>query len=90
MCDNYYGFCYIAVIIFLIFAAIGFFLLKLRLLESFILGAVASFCYLNTVELPSKVTERDKAAIHIFYLINVILIIAYVLYSIFQSSSLKR
>lgn len=90
MCNDYYGFCYIAVIIFLILMALGFFLLKLKLFEAFILGVVGSFCYLNTLELPSKVTERDKATIHIFYLINVILIITYVLYSILKSSPLTR
>lgn len=84
--STYYSYCYVALLLFVIFIVVGWILLKVSLIKSVALGAVASFCYLNTLELPSKVTDRDKATIHIIYLLNVIIIVAYVLYSILISS----
>jgi len=77
----------IAVFLFLAFALVGFVIIRLDFINAIALGAVASFCYLNTIELPSKVTECDKAVIHIVYLVNVIIIIGYTIFSIMSSKN---
>lgn len=80
----YYRYCVITVVIFIIFVIIGCFL-KVSVFSSIALGAIASFIYLSTLDLPSKVTEKDKVTIHIVYLLNVIIIVTYVVYSVLKT-----
>ena len=45
-------------------------------------GATFAFIYLNSFELPSKVTEKDRAIIHFLYLLNLIIISLFVIYCV--------
>lgn len=55
-----------------------------RLFLSIAVGSVFAFIYLNSFDLPSKVTEKDRAIIHFLYLLNIIIISLFVIYCVWR------